>query len=175
MTNSVERADLSSPLDDIQIASPCHEPWQNMTKLGTDGRVRFCGRCSQNVYNLIGMSREEAEKLLRERGAVCVRLFKREDGTTITKDCGREARGKIKLRKPPLEPPKVDPRLGAPSRRTYEAFPRFMGRVDLVPKPPTTHEAPEPRAEEPEKKRRSRFPPDFEKGRRRERWEDERP
>jgi hypothetical protein len=152
-----------------------------MTKLGKDGRVRFCGRCQQNVYNLIGMSREEAEKLLRESGSVCVRLFKRDDGTTITKDCGFEARGKIKLRTPPLEPgrpgrfggPRAGEGFGAPTRRTDYAFPRFMGRVDLVRKePPKVAPEPPDQTIRAEQAQRSRFRPS-EKGRRREAKDDE--
>ena len=75
----------TSPLDLIQIASPCPAAWDEMTG---DERVRFCKRCKLNVYNLSEMSREEAEEFISQReGRTCVRLFRRADGTVLTKDC----------------------------------------------------------------------------------------
>jgi hypothetical protein len=73
-------------LEDIRIASPCSASWDDMKG---DDRVRFCGSCEKNVYNLSAMPRGDAEALLREReGEVCVRLFRRADGTVITgEDC----------------------------------------------------------------------------------------
>ena len=51
-------------------------------------RSRHCGECKLNVYNLSGMTRVEAENLLlNAEGRVCVRYFKRADGTVLTKDC----------------------------------------------------------------------------------------
>jgi hypothetical protein len=53
-----------------------------------DDRRRFCGDCKLNVYNLSGMTRDEAEALLMNaEGRLCVRFFKRADGTVITQDC----------------------------------------------------------------------------------------
>jgi hypothetical protein len=53
-----------------------------------DERVRFCGLCRLNVYNLSGMSRGDAEALVKKsEGKVCVRFWKREDGTVLTQDC----------------------------------------------------------------------------------------
>ena len=53
-----------------------------------DNRTRFCGRCSQNVYNLSDMTREEAEDLIRRTdGQLCVRFYKRRDGTILTRNC----------------------------------------------------------------------------------------
>jgi len=72
-------------LDHLRIAAPCKADWDEMTG---DDRVRFCGQCEKNVYNLSAMPREEAEAFLVEReGAVCVRLYKRADGTVLTADC----------------------------------------------------------------------------------------
>jgi hypothetical protein len=72
-------------LDQVQIAAPCHADWDEMVG---DDRVRFCGQCEKNVYNLSSMPREEAEAFLVEReGKVCVRLYKRHDGTVLTADC----------------------------------------------------------------------------------------
>ncbi len=76
---------FTNPLENIKIASPCSADWETM--IG-DARKRFCGDCRQNVYNLSGMSRSEAENLLiQSEGRVCVRYFRRTDGTVLTKDC----------------------------------------------------------------------------------------
>jgi hypothetical protein len=51
-------------------------------------RVRFCGQCSLNVYNLSNMTRAEAEHLIaRTEGRMCVKFYRRRDGSIITKDC----------------------------------------------------------------------------------------
>jgi len=72
-------------LESLQIASPCTADWEQMYG---DERVRFCGHCQLKVYNLSGMSREEAEALVENReGRLCVRFFRRADGTVITQDC----------------------------------------------------------------------------------------
>jgi hypothetical protein len=54
---------------------------------GSD-RIRFCGECRLFVYNLSAMTREEAERLIaRPAGRRCVRLYRRLDGTVLTRDC----------------------------------------------------------------------------------------
>jgi hypothetical protein len=79
MTKSVVSLDL------IQIASPCHVSWDEMKG---DDRTRFCAHCRLNVYNLSEMPREEAEALITKReGRTCVRFFRRQDGTVLTRDC----------------------------------------------------------------------------------------
>lgn len=76
---------FDSPLNNIKIASPCSADWNRMEG---DDRKRFCGDCKLNVYNLSGMTRYDAEHLLRmSEGRLCVRYFKRDDGTILTKDC----------------------------------------------------------------------------------------
>lgn len=73
------------PLDNVKVATPCPASWDEMT--GND-RVRFCGQCSLNVYNLSGMRRVEAERLISStEGRLCVRYFRRKDGTVLTTDC----------------------------------------------------------------------------------------
>jgi hypothetical protein len=53
-----------------------------------DTRQRFCGDCKMNVYNLSGMTKQEAENLIvNAEGRLCVRFFRRADGTVLTKDC----------------------------------------------------------------------------------------
>lgn len=72
-------------LDDIRIASPCTASWDKMTG---DDTVRFCGECRLNVYNLSSMTAAEAAALVeRTEGRLCVRLYKRTDGTVLTRDC----------------------------------------------------------------------------------------
>jgi hypothetical protein len=72
-------------LENIRIATPCSADWDDMAG---DEKVRFCGKCEKNVYNLSAMTREAGEALVREKeGRLCVRLYKRADGTVITNDC----------------------------------------------------------------------------------------
>jgi hypothetical protein len=72
-------------LDLVQIASPCQVNWDDMTG---DDRVRHCRHCKLNVYDLSAMQREEAEAFLQSReGRTCIRLYRRHDGTVLTRDC----------------------------------------------------------------------------------------
>jgi hypothetical protein len=72
-------------LDRLRIATPCPIGWDQMTG---DNRVRFCDHCHLNVYNIAELSRSEAEKLIAStEGRLCARLFRRGDGTILTKDC----------------------------------------------------------------------------------------
>ena len=72
-------------LDCIEIPIPCKASWDGMFG---DERVRHCGDCRQNVYNIAAFSRAEATQLLLQRsGRICVRIFRRPDGTVITDDC----------------------------------------------------------------------------------------
>ena len=76
---------FTNPLSNIKTASPCAADWNEM--IGNERR-RFCGECKLNVYNLSGMSQREAENLLlNSEGRLCVRFYKRADGTILTKDC----------------------------------------------------------------------------------------
>jgi hypothetical protein len=85
MTHESCNNDSPFSLEQIEIASPCSADWNEMT--GSD-QVRFCGSCQLNVYNLSAMTRQQAETLFQEKeGRLCVRLYKRQDGTVITQDC----------------------------------------------------------------------------------------
>lgn len=76
---------FTSPLDNVRIASPCSADWDQMYG---DDRKRFCGDCKLNVFNLSGMTRDEAEALIMNaQGRLCVRFYKRADGTVLTQDC----------------------------------------------------------------------------------------
>jgi hypothetical protein len=53
-----------------------------------DDRSRFCSHCNLNVYNISAMSRSEAESLIASaEGRLCVRYYRRKDGTVMTQDC----------------------------------------------------------------------------------------
>jgi hypothetical protein len=94
-----QAASSASLLDNVRIASPCQVNWDDM--IGDD-RVRFCGQCTKNVYNLSALPQEDAEELLRVARAreaqdgegVCVRFYRRADGTILTADCPDGARRK---------------------------------------------------------------------------------
>jgi hypothetical protein len=76
---------FESPLNNIKVASPCPANWDEMYG---DNRKRFCGDCKLNVYNFSGMTRDEAEDLIMNaEGRLCVKFFKRADGSVITQDC----------------------------------------------------------------------------------------
>lgn len=73
-------------LENAEIATPCNVSWADMDG---DSDVRFCKGCMKEVFNLSMMSREEAEAVLgvsAEKG-LCVRLYRRDDGTVLTQDC----------------------------------------------------------------------------------------
>ncbi len=81
----------TSPLDNVRVAAPCSVDWERM--IGNE-RIRFCAQCNLNVYNLSGMSRTEAEHLIaRSEGRLCVRFYRRTDGTILTRNCPVGLRG----------------------------------------------------------------------------------
>ena len=76
---------FSNPLENIKIASPCKANWNEM--LG-DERKRYCSECKLNVYNLSDMTKNEAENfLINSEGRVCVKFYRRADGSVLTRDC----------------------------------------------------------------------------------------
>jgi hypothetical protein len=53
-----------------------------------DERVRFCGQCELNVYNLSAMTKAQAENLIvRTEGRLCAKFYRRSDGSILTQDC----------------------------------------------------------------------------------------
>lgn len=78
-------AKFDNPLNNLKVASPCSQDWNQM--LGNE-RKRYCGECKLNVYNLSGMTRAEAENLvMNAEGRLCVRFYRRADGSVLTQDC----------------------------------------------------------------------------------------
>lgn len=76
---------FSNPLDNIRVASPC--PASGNEMIG-DERKRYCSECKLNVYNLSDMTRREAESfIINAEGRVCIKFYRRSDGTVLTKDC----------------------------------------------------------------------------------------
>jgi len=72
-------------LDRLYVSSPCNADWETMPG---DERVRFCSQCHLNVYNITALTRKQAEKLIAEtEGRLCAKLYRRADGTIITRDC----------------------------------------------------------------------------------------
>jgi len=72
---------------ELRVSSPCPKSWDELVG---DHRVRFCGQCRLNVYNLADMSREEAERIVRKtEGRLRVRLYMRGDQTATAEDCPR--------------------------------------------------------------------------------------
>ncbi len=76
---------MADEIDGIRIATPCSVSWEQMEG---DERMRHCAVCSLNVYNFADMTRDEVRALLAGReGRVCARLYRRADGTVLTRDC----------------------------------------------------------------------------------------
>jgi hypothetical protein len=74
-----------APTNNFKVSSPCSANWDAMT--GGD-RVRFCAHCQLHVYNFAALTNDEIRTLLaKSEGQVCGRLFRRADGTVITRDC----------------------------------------------------------------------------------------
>lgn len=73
-------------VDKLRVASPCPVAWDSMSG---DERSRVCDQCDRRVYNLAGMSTSEVKSLVsqQENKRICVRLFRRGDGTVLTNDC----------------------------------------------------------------------------------------
>ncbi len=78
-------ARFNSRLDHVRVAAPCSADWDAM--IGND-RARFCGQCNLNVYNLSSMTKAEAETFIAgNEGRLCVRFYRRADGSILTENC----------------------------------------------------------------------------------------
>ena len=80
-------AKFNDSLAHVKIAAPCSADWDQMYSFEGE-RVRFCSQCNLNVYNLSAMTRDEANALLyKTEGRLCVRFYRRPDGTVLTQNC----------------------------------------------------------------------------------------
>jgi hypothetical protein len=86
LRTQLNEARARGPLEDLRIASPCNARWEDMVG---DERVRHCAHCDKDVYLVAGMTRTEALALIHEQvqSGLCLRMFKRADGTVLTADC----------------------------------------------------------------------------------------
>src|SRR5262245_58249672 len=72
-------------IDTIEFKTPCSVPWATMRG---DDLVRRCDASRRDVYNIEALTRVEARRLIAKReGRLCVRIFRRPDGTVATADC----------------------------------------------------------------------------------------
>lgn len=74
--------------EDLMIAAPCSAKWDDMQGAGA---IRFCHLCELNVYDTKLMSEAEISELmsLNEQNGrqTCLKLYRRADGTLLTRDC----------------------------------------------------------------------------------------
>ncbi|HLK92181.1 MAG TPA: hypothetical protein VKZ18_19970 [Polyangia bacterium] len=70
----------------LTIATPCATDWEGMKG---DARVRRCSSCDKDVYSTKALTRAELERLITEREGPlpCMRIYRRPDGTVVTRDC----------------------------------------------------------------------------------------
>jgi hypothetical protein len=72
-------------LNDFVIDTLCPMDWDRMDG---DGRKRFCSRCEKTVYNIAEMTDQEALELIGNGDrSICARIFRRPDGTIVTRRC----------------------------------------------------------------------------------------
>jgi hypothetical protein len=75
----------SFDINKLRVAAPCSVPWETMNG---DERSRHCQLCDLKVYNISEMTAAEVGNLVEKtEGRICGRLYKRADGTVLTKDC----------------------------------------------------------------------------------------
>jgi len=77
---------LPTFLANLSISAPCSEDWNLMTG---DDKKRLCSSCKIHVYNITALKSSEAEAFLSSEfgNEICVKYFKRSDGTIITENC----------------------------------------------------------------------------------------
>jgi len=86
------RRDPAQPRKSLKVraASRCSASWERMSG---DERVRTCAECRRTVYNFSGLASEEvAATLLARERKLGERLFRRWDGSILTRDCPRRTR-----------------------------------------------------------------------------------
>jgi len=89
------KASREDALTQLRVAKNCPASWPQMSG---DDRVRHCGQCSRNVYNIANMTQAEATDLIESaEGWLCVRFYRRIDGKVMTKDCPKPIRAITRL------------------------------------------------------------------------------
>jgi hypothetical protein len=84
LKNKLRRRRLAQ-LNQVHTAAPCSVDWDEMPG---DDKVRSCQACRLSVYNLSAMDVEEAaERIAQDDDRLCVRFYRRRDGTILTQDC----------------------------------------------------------------------------------------
>jgi hypothetical protein len=80
---------------ELRVASPCTADWERMAG---DDRVRHCAECNLDVYNFSALTSSEIAQLLTtSKGQrLCGRLYRRADGTLLTRDCPVGLRVRVK-------------------------------------------------------------------------------
>ena len=128
-------SELPRRLDDLTIASPCAANWEEMPG---DERARFCSSCRLHVYDLSGMSRKDAEKLVfQKEGRLCVRFFRRDDGTILTRDCPVGlAAARARLARMAAFVLGLFAMLGTSACKSAKKPEKLMGRMGAVAAPP---------------------------------------
>ncbi len=84
----------------LTIATPCAVDWESMKG---DARVRHCSSCNKDVYSTKALTRAELDRLITEREGQlpCMRIYRRPDGTIVTRDCltsSQRAAGWLRLK-----------------------------------------------------------------------------
>lgn len=83
-------------VNSLQVASPCSMSWEEMEG---DSKMRYCKSCRLNVFNISEMDVEEAAELIaNSTDRLCVRLYRRRDGTVLTQDCPVGFRAAVRRR-----------------------------------------------------------------------------
>jgi hypothetical protein len=81
---------------ELRISSPCPKRWNDLVG---DDRVRYCGDCKLNVYNLAEMRPPEIEALVRRTsGRLCGQLYVRADRAATLRDCPTARTGILRRR-----------------------------------------------------------------------------
>lgn len=81
---------MVTPLPILSITTPCTVPWNVMHG---DDRVRYCGQCRRQVFDLTNLTSAEVADLLGDGGSLpCVAFYSRADGRVVTADCSLSIR-----------------------------------------------------------------------------------
>lgn len=81
----LEQAKLFASITDFKLAAPCGSKWEAMSG---SGRIKFCQQCELQVYDFAKTELPEArEVIFQQEGKENFVLYKRKDGTFLTRNC----------------------------------------------------------------------------------------